>query len=272
VLILNVLLWPLALNRILKFCSMAKLGGIIKLKGTIGDIAFYKSQDGYLAREKGGIPAERIKNDPAFQRTRENGEEFGRAGSAGKVLRNALRLLVQPIADSRMVSRLTQKMYEVVKADGTSTRGQRNVLDGELEMLKGFEFNARGLLSTTFYAPFVATVDRVTGALKIAIAAFIPTDAIAAPEGATHFRLVSAGASIDFEKGSFDAVSSNSADIKIDVVATAAIELLNQVPANSTHPLFLALGIEFLQEVNGVKYALANGNYNALALVGVSGI
>jgi hypothetical protein len=230
-----------ALN--LKFCAMAKQGGIIKLKGTIGDIAFYKSQDGYLAREKGGVSADRIKNDPSFKRTRENGEEFGRAGAAGKVLRNALRLVVQPVADNRMVSRLTTKMLEVVKADATSTRGQRNVLDGELELLKGFEFNLRGLLTTTFYAPYVASIDRVTGALKISVPSFSPESAIAAPAGATHFRLVSAGASIDFEKGTFNVASSKSAGLSLDVAATAAIELLNQVPANSTHPLFLALGI-----------------------------
>jgi len=48
---------------------MARQKGIIKLKGTIGDITFYKTQDGHLAREKGGIDASRIKSDPAFQRT-----------------------------------------------------------------------------------------------------------------------------------------------------------------------------------------------------------
>ena len=52
---------------------MAKQKGIIKLEGTIGDITFYKStQDGHLAREKGGVSADRIANDPNFQRTREN--------------------------------------------------------------------------------------------------------------------------------------------------------------------------------------------------------
>ena len=66
---------------------MAKQKGIIKLEGTIGDITFYKSQDGYLAREKGGIDANRIASDPAFQRTRENGSEFGAAGKAGKMLK-----------------------------------------------------------------------------------------------------------------------------------------------------------------------------------------
>jgi hypothetical protein len=148
---------------------MAKQSGIIKLEGTIGDISFYKTQDGLLSREKGGVSADRIKNDPAFQRTRENGEEFGRARAAGKVLRNALRQVVQPVADNRLVSRLTQKMFEVVKADATSTRGQRNVLDGELELLEGFEFNINGLFRTTFYAPYSATINRATGVLKIAV-------------------------------------------------------------------------------------------------------
>ena len=87
---------------------MARQNGIIKLKGTIGDITFYKTKDGHLAREKGGIDANRIKNDPAFQRTRENGSEFGRAGTAGKTLRTALRTLLLKSCDSRMVSRLTQ--------------------------------------------------------------------------------------------------------------------------------------------------------------------
>jgi hypothetical protein len=51
---------------------MAKLKGIIKIKGTIGDITFYKSQGGYMAREKGDVDSKRIATDPAFQRTREN--------------------------------------------------------------------------------------------------------------------------------------------------------------------------------------------------------
>jgi hypothetical protein len=87
---------------------MAKQKGILKLDGTIGGITFYKSQDGYLAREKGGVDANRIATDPNFQRTRENGSEFGRAGKAGKVLRNSLRVLLQSSSDNRMVSRLTK--------------------------------------------------------------------------------------------------------------------------------------------------------------------
>ena len=84
---------------------MAKQTGIIKLKGTIGGISFYKTSDGHLAREKGGPDANRIANDPAFQRTRENGSEFGRAGKGGKLLRIALRNMMQNASDKRVTSR-----------------------------------------------------------------------------------------------------------------------------------------------------------------------
>ncbi|MBS4043676.1 MAG: hypothetical protein KGZ59_07650 [Chitinophagaceae bacterium] len=250
---------------------MAKQKGIIKLDGTIGDITFYKSQDGYLAREKGGIPADRIANDPAFQRTRENGAEFGRAGKAGKLLRNAIRAMLQNASDSRMVSRLTQKMVEVVQADATNPRGQRNVIDGEAELLQGFEFNIAGKLGTTLYAPYTSTIDRVAGTLEASIPSFVPLNMISAPGGTTHFKIVSAGAEIDFENETFVMQSSETAILAWDTTATAVLTLTNTVTANSTKPLFLALGIEFYQQVNGQMYPLKNGAYNALSLVKVSG-
>src|SRR6188768_2501783 len=202
---------------------MAKQKGIIKLEGTIGDITFYKSQDGYLAREKGGIPADRIANDPAFQRTRENGAEFGAAGKAGKVLRNAIRALLQNSADSRMVSRLTQEMVKVLQEDVTNTRGLRNVIDGEAELLEGFEFNKNGKLGTTLYAPFTGTIDRVAGTLTAAIPAFVPLNMLSAPGGSTHFKIVSAGAELDFENETFVIDTQATAVLPWDSAATAVI-------------------------------------------------
>ncbi|NJK96096.1 MAG: hypothetical protein HC905_15360 [Bacteroidales bacterium] len=251
---------------------MAKQKGIIKLEGTIGDIAFYKSQDGHLAREKGGVSGDRIKNDATFARTRENMDEFGRAGAATKLLRIAFRQYLLNSADNRLVSRLTKAMMEVVKADATSTRGQRNVLDGELELLEGFEFNINGNLTSTFYGAIIATIDRATGALQVAVPAFSPDVAVVAPEGATHIRLVSAGAAINFEAGNFEVVTSQSPEIPHTSAQVAASNLLNQLPANNPNPLFLVFGIEFYQQVNGASYALKNGRYNALAIVRVLGL
>ena len=250
---------------------MARQKGIIKLDGTIGDITFYKTRDGFLAREKGGIPADRIANDPAFQRTRENGAEFGRAGKAGKILRNAIRGLLQNVSDSRMVSRLTTAMIKVIQEDATNTRGLRNVIDGEAEMLEGFEFNINGKLGSTLYAPFTTDIDRVAGTLTASLPSFVPSNMIAAPGGTTHFKIISAGAEVDFENETFVVDTQSTAVLPWDTNATAVIDLENTVTAASTHPLFLALGIEFYQEVNGQMYPLKNGAFNALALAKVDG-
>ncbi len=248
---------------------MARQKGIIKLKGTIGDITFYKTQDGHLAREKGGIDASRIKSDPAFQRTRENGSEFGRAGKAGKILRTALRSLLINSADGRMVSRLTQAMMKVIQADLVSDRGLRNVIDGEAELLFGFEFNIRGKLGTSLYAPFVGTIDRVSGEISVDIASFIPSDMIAAPGGTTHFKIISGGAEVDFEAETFVVATSETAILPWDVTPTAVINQVNAVTAASTKPLFLALGVEFYQQINGTMYPLKNGAYNPLSIAKV---
>jgi hypothetical protein len=251
---------------------MAKQKGIIKLKGTIGDITFYKSKDGYVAREKGGVDANRIATDPAFQRTRENGAEFGRAGKAGRILRTAFRALLLNASDSRMVGRLTQRMMKVIQADAVNERGLRNVIDGEAELLTGFEFNIRGKLGTSLYAPFQTAIDRVTGVLTVDIPSFIPSNMVVAPSGTTHFKIISGGAEIDFEEETFVVENTETAILPWDATPTAVINQVNTVTANSTKPLFLALGVEFYQQVNGQMYPLKNGAYNPLALVQVSGL
>lgn len=251
---------------------MAKQNGIIQLKGTLGGITFYKSKDGYLAREKGGIDATRMATDPAFQRTRENGNEFGRAGNAGKILRTSMRALLQNSSDSRMVSRLTQKMVTVIQADAVNERGQRNVIDGEAELLTGFEFNINAKLGSTLYAPYTTAIDRAAGTLTINIPSFIPANLLAAPGGTTHFKIIAAGTAVDFENEAFEADTKETDTLPWNTAPTDVISLTHVVTPDSNHPLFLVLGVEFYQAVNGNNYPLKNGAYNALALVKVSGI
>lgn len=251
---------------------MAKQKGIIKLRGTVGDITFYKSQDGHLAREKGGVDGNRIANDPAFQRTRENGSEFGRAGKSGKILRAAFRSILLKASDSRMTSRLTQQMMRVIQADATSVRGLRNVIDGEAELLQGFEFNNRSALGSVLFAPYEVEIDRAAGTITVDIAAFVPMQMIMAPSGSTHYKITSAGAEIDFTMEKFVVSNLQTADLPWNSVLSAPINQVHTVPANSVHPLFLVIGIEFYQEVNGQFYNLSNGAFNGFSIVKVSGV
>ena len=142
-------------------------------------------------------------------------------------------------------------MVEVTQKDVTNTLGLLNVIDGEAELLQHFEFNINGKLGTTLYAPYTGTIDRVAGTLTGNIPAFVPINMIAAPGGCTHFKIVFTGAEIDFENENVIMDAQSTAVLPWDTTATAVISLVNTVTANSTHPLFLALGIEFYQEVKG---------------------
>lgn len=246
---------------------MARQKGIIKLQGSIGDVSFYKSQDGYFAREKGGVDGDRIKNDPAFQRTRENGSEFGRAGKAGRTLRTALRLMLQNGSDRRVSARLTRELVKVVKSDNTNIRGERKVREGNLDLLKGFDFNINGKLRATVYAKYGVILDRAAGTAAIDMEDFAPNKTISYPSGATHMKIHAGLAEIDFDSEDFRISQDESAILPINDEVVAGLSLEPAVTVDSTYDIFMVLGIEFLQEVNGEMYPLKNGAYNPLSLI-----
>ena len=246
---------------------MAKLKGILKIEGTLQDMTVYKTQDGHLVKTKSGVSADRIANDPGFQRTRENGSEFGNAATAGKVLRNAVRTLMMNAADNRVTSRLTQIMTQIKNYDADSVRGERSVADGiadpaALALLKDFDFNAKALLSGVLFAPI--TVVPATGV--ISIPAFIPINHIAYPSGATHVNMKGAFAIVDFANEISAIEYSPVSNLLIDGTNTAVTLTPAGVPAGTGTKFYLIL-VEFFQEVNGVQYSLKNGSYNVLNIV-----
>ncbi|MGK7391850.1 MAG: hypothetical protein ACNS60_15975 [Candidatus Cyclobacteriaceae bacterium M2_1C_046] len=249
---------------------MAKQNGIIKLKGTIGDLTFYKSKDGHMAREKGGIDAQRIARDPAFQRTRENNAEFGRAGKAGKLMRQALRQYLQIASDSRVTSRLTTELLRIVKTDEKNDRGERTVSEGAINLLLGFDFNLGGRLSSTLFLPFVMKIDRAGGTASVNLDSFVPNKDIAFPQGTTHVRLFAGLVAIDWLNEQFSFNPADTSEIEMGPQAEPAKILEMNFEANTDKDLFLVLGIEFTQDVNGKKYPLKSGSYNAMSVIAVS--
>jgi hypothetical protein len=248
---------------------MARQKGIIKLTGKIGDLSFYKSKDGFLAREKGGVEADRIKNDPAFARTRENGAEFGSSASSGKLLRDSVRTMMASASDPRVVSRLTKLMTQIKNLDGTSARGQRNVGVGILDpaakaLLKGFNFNSKAVLGSILYNPFAVDVN--TG--EITLADLVPINDVSSTPGATHISIRGAWAKVDFTTGETDVQETNTINLPIDVTSTNVVLTPVATPQGTGTDLYFLM-IEFFQEVNGNQYSLKNGAFNALSIIEV---
>jgi len=249
---------------------MARQKGIIKLKGKIGDLSFYKTQDGHLAREKGGVDASRIANDPAFVRTRENGAEFGSSASSGKLLRNSLRPMMMTASDNRVTARLTKLMTGIKNLDATSVRGKRSVgvaiaLPTAKALLKGFNFNDKAILGSILFKPYA--VAPATGV--ITINGLIPANDIAFPVGATHMNIKGGWAKVDFANNISDVKFTNVVNLPINGTSTNVVLTPTAAPVGAGTNLYL-LQIEFFQLVNAVQYPLKNGTYNALSVVEVS--
>lgn len=248
---------------------MARQEGTFKINGTIGDLTFYKSAGQYLVRQKGGVSGDRIKNDPNFARTRENNSEFAQAGATGKMLRDAIRNLLDKSSDSRVASRLVQHLFAILKTDNTNPRGQRRVADGIIQMLNGFEFNEKGKLSSTLFAPMTYAIDRAN-AQATASGNLVPVNDIKAPAGATHYKLTHAALVIDLGmQDNYELAVATTAESPLDAVAVPVdLNAVYTIDPNNKVIMQLML-IEFYQQVNGSFYTLRNGSFNALRIVGV---
>jgi hypothetical protein len=248
---------------------MATQKSIIKLKGTIGDISFYKTQDGHLAREKGGVDGERIKNDPSFIRTRENNKEFGSAAGSSKLLRRALSSLMHNASDNRIVARVTKLMSDIRNLDGTSDRGQRNVGDAllvpqTLQMFKNFNFNQDAELRTILQSAFSAQTNGT-----ITISSLVPQSQIRYPLGATHVTFKPAWLRIDFVSGTYELLTGPDDTVALDNNAANLIMQIGGTPTMTGGVNLFLLRMEFFQQINFKQYALKNGTYNSLAIVEV---
>lgn len=248
---------------------MAKFEGIFEIKGTVQGMTFFKSKDGLLIRKKGGVDKKRIKSDPAFQRTRENGSEFGHNAKMGQLVRKSVANFLSLAKDYRVSSRMSQSMSKVKNLDFDSLRGERKVwigLESDLgkQVLEGFDFNLNSPFNSVFRGQYA--LDEATGVFTIAD--FNPSTNLKIPEGATHASFTTAVSKVDFELETYATTYSP----KQNFALQNSLEDFTLTPSampTGTGSTFYYFLIEFFQELNGVQYPLKNNSFNVLNLVRV---
>jgi hypothetical protein len=247
---------------------MAKQSGVVKISGNIDDLTFSKTKNGHLVRKKGKVATrEDIATGKQYARMRENMDEFGRATEAGRLLRAVFTDSMAYCIDKTLITRSTTSMMNVLLSDPVSDRGERNVMNGDVKLLKDFLLNSKGRFSGVCSKEYVTVIDRTTGKLTFSMGAFVPANVIVAPAGSTHFEFYSAAAAINFNTGAFELKQASSAAIlNTDKAPTAVINQEHQLTPGSTFPLFLVVGIRFSQEVNGKSYPLYNAAFNTLCI------
>lgn len=249
---------------------MARLKSLLKIEGTLDGMTFYKKADGqYYVRTKGGVKKDRIANDPAFARTRENNLEFKEVAQSNKQLRRAMVASLTNVKDRTKTSRLTSLLFKVKNFDATSGRGERKVSlgiqqTGGKELLKGFDFNKNAPLDTVLLQNYVVN----TTSKEISLSEFTPNIMLANPKGATHVRLTAYHANYNFTSFESELAVSNIETLAIDTTSSD-LTFSFATPATGSGTEFFLLKVEFLQELNGQLYQLNNGTFNALKLVAI---
>jgi hypothetical protein len=248
---------------------MARQSGIIHLTGTLGGINFYQTPDGFLARTKSSLTAERIARDPQFQRTRENSSEFGMASQSGKLFRQAFTGFVRELKDRDYRTRVMRLMMDLKQLDVLHQRGKRTVeqaLTGApaQELLKGFEFNSRALLSNVLLRSPVTDAAAET----ICIPDLIPSDDLVFPASATHVQFTAYRADLDFGTNASAVCKSVELVYRLDTVNQQVVLELSGDSLTEGVRLFV-LRVRFLQEINGDCYPLKQGDYGAMRVLEV---
>ncbi len=254
---------------------MSRQTGLVKLKGKMDGVVFYKMNGVDLARMASGPSKEKLMNSPAYRRTRENMNEFGGSATVGKALRLAIRKARFSKADANLAWRL-QKLFKQMCLNGTGARGERSFEPvANAELLQQFEFNMKTSFSSVFRAPYSIHTTAARNEATFAALSFLPPAFIDAPPGATHFRVFSVLCTLS--NYVYDPVTKrymasdptldmlgmevNSGMIAFNAVAPVSISLHAALPGSPTMTATVAsvllVGCEFFQRIGVFDYLLS---------------
>ena len=170
---------------------MGKLQGM-PFTGSLGDVtAYYRAgSDHIILRTRKGVSGKRVKNDPKFIRTRENGVEFGGRATASRWVMRGLYVM-KPLADYNIAGPINALFLKIQMADQEGLRGQRNIiLSKNPALLSGFSLNRKAHFDTIVRSPFTYTLSREALSASVEIPALVPDINFVAPKGHAMYQVI----------------------------------------------------------------------------------
>jgi hypothetical protein len=247
---------------------MATLEGPLKLNGPVGNLSFYTTKDGKtIARSKGGPSREKVLTDRNFVRTRENNAEFAMMTRKAGEIRKAFGPYQQYTSEGTYWNRLNGLLKMVLKTSRPGMRrGTRTVFDGNIHLLEDFQWNAKLSFNDALNIDHFASIDSITGNMKMEFPSFVPLTAIKAPAGATHFQIVIKGTAIHPEERWATMVDAAGPLTRINGQETSPLELsIKPVCREDDGFYMLGAGIIFYDEVMGTPLAIRGGAFGIVS-------
>jgi hypothetical protein len=244
---------------------MAKVKGIIKLKGTFGGVNFYQLNGETIARQAGGgFTSEAIHTKNSMVRVRENFSEFKGCMQSVQFFKQGLHSFLSTFKDGTLHLRLVSLFTKLKDLDLVSARGSRTVYGGlqnpaGQELLQHYLLTSGSRLEILLHQKVL--FDWTTG---MSIPNF-DAGKVSFPSGATHLGLQMGYLTYDFDK-----YTSSSHFSEMQYLTTKEIGAIHFTTPIQTETEGLKVAVvfaRFVQEMNGQYYPLKNEKSVVLEVV-----
>jgi hypothetical protein len=238
---------------------MARQDGILPLKGSIGNLTFSKGPFGYLATRKSGPTRRQVLKGKQFERTRENAADFKTTVRTATLVRRSLWPILRGSTNVWLNGRMNRLLLQAVRSDKTHSRGKRTMQPGALSILKGFEINHNNPFTKRKGISCKTKRNARKGITQLTIPSFIPKTALTPPEEATHFKIVSISATLDFNKNTWSNTAEESSLVAISRRKTKPLTLKHPITVKAGEAQLQAIGIRFYKMIDGLEKLLKGG-------------
>ncbi|WP_276483270.1 hypothetical protein [Paraflavitalea pollutisoli] len=239
---------------------MAKLDGLLKLRGSVGGLTFVRGEHGETyVKEKSGPRPCRLKDGEDFANSRRAAAEFKTSGKATRTFRYAMDRLLAGVEGRSLTGRINAWLLRAIQSDAVNEWGYRRVEAGDLTVLEGFEFNESLPLEELLPLNLRDRVPAGRDEARISVPGFRLRRADKnVPKLATHFRMVSAMIFVDFDKHTYSRAVRVGPMTAIGRKSGADFDFDHGIVPKPGELSFWLLGVEFVRQ-EGDKPVVVRG-------------
>jgi hypothetical protein len=239
---------------------MAKLNGLIQLHGSIGGITGRRTKNGIVLQEKSGPTREQVLEHESFDVTRRNAGEFKGAIKDATLLRRSMGSIINAVKSSTLNGYTNGLMHRIAMSDTISSYGKRCAANGDLQQLQGFDLNQELSVDKVFRVKLAHCMDVAAGSMRLEVPTFIARRKKSIfPPDATHFKLISCAAVVDFKGNYYNWRLTMSELLPLSRKTPGAICLENRLQAKPGQVLLHVIGVAFYAIVKGEEELLRGG-------------
>jgi len=217
---------------------MAIQNGVLKINGQLGDLVFYKRGNADVVRQK---PIQIQQTEASKKSSR----DFGTASRNAAYIRKAFAPLVQLYAYDDLLNRLNKRFIEIFKTIPAEQAGHKRLTDGNLALLKGFEFNTSKSLDKLWSSETDLRIE-TDGLVKLILPKGEIKSLLKPHPKATEARLQVMGFHFDLDDtGGYEIIEVNDLVIPLSNSHFPKTALALQLNHKGDKALIFAMGISF---------------------------